>query len=274
MHTKLEFIDDFSAEFLRVGKYDEEVLQNLGKQSFENISLELDALHCLRFFSNINNLILRPGRINENDIHCLDNLPIKRLKLDYYSDSQDEYTIDLGIFKKLEHVFSRTQYNFRNIEKCKNLKSLVVQEWYSSDLSYLKNVSICKIKVLSGKLKTLRGIHQFIGLRHLSVSNQRFLVDITDLQFCSGLEHLEIESCGKIQLGSFPTIESLHTLILIGRQTIENCTFFSRFPCLKKLILGMKIMDNDTSPLLCLKHCTILTDSRHYTHKNADLPKL
>jgi len=274
MHTKLEFIDDFSAEFLRVGKHDEEELHSLGKQSFENISLELDALHCLRFFSNINNLILRPGRINENDIYCLDNLPVKRLKLDYYSDSLDEYTIDLSVFENLEHIFSRTQYNFRNVEKCGNLKSLVVQEWCSSDLSYLKNVSVCKIKMLSGKLKKLEGIHQFMGLKYLSLSNQRFLADIADLQRCQGLEELEIESCGRIQLDSFPSIESLHTLILIGRQTIENCSFFFRFPNLKKLILGMKIMDSDTSSLLRLKHCAILTDSRHYTHKNADLPKL
>ena len=48
-------------DFIEIGSYDEEELAKLGSLPFRNVSVELDALQCLRFFPCVENLILRPG---------------------------------------------------------------------------------------------------------------------------------------------------------------------------------------------------------------------
>lgn len=274
MQAKLEFIDDYSSLFTQVGKHDEDELNTLGERSDRNVSLDLDALPCLRFFPYVTNLILRPGHINKDCLQYLYCAPIKRLKLDYYSDSLDEYTIDLSQFSKLECVFSRTEFNFRNVSKSRGLRSLVVQEWYTSDLQRVCHDKLSKLKIMSGKLKSLDGIHQLHELKLLSISNQRLLTSISGIENCFNLESLEIESCGRLNSSQIPTMPRLRSLVIIGHQTIENCMFFLRFPNLERLILGIRIIDGDISYLLNLRHCSIITDYRHYSHKNADLPKL
>lgn len=274
MQVKLEFIDDFSDYFMHVGKYDEDELISIGQQNDICVAIELDALPCLRFFPHVTNLILRPGCITEDHLHYLYNLPIRRMKLDYYSDSIDEYAIDLSEFSQLECVFSRTQYNYRNVNKCPSLTALVVQEWYTCDLSDLGSTQISKLKILSGRLTSLKGINKLPGLKYLSVANQRSLKSISDVHNCYKLEFLEIESCNKVALSTFPTISHLRSLVIIGRQEIDNCDFFLRFPLLEKLVLGIKIVDGDISNLRKLKHCSILRDYRHYSHRNSDLPKM
>ena len=87
------------------------------------------------------------------------------------------------------------------------------------------------------------------------------------------LEYLEIESCGSLNLYQIPSMCHLKYLVIAGSQVIKNCSFFERFPQLEYLVLGVKILDGDISPLLKLKHCALLSDCRHYSHKNLDLPK-
>lgn len=273
MKQMREFIDDYSAEFTQVGAHDEEELRTSGPRNDENAALELDALSCLRFFPHVTNLILKPGQISQAHLPYLYHTPAKRLKLDYDSDSQDEYTMDLGKFPGLECVFSLTEFNFQNVQNCKELHTLTVQKWYTSDLRQLAHGKLTSLKILSGKLTSLSSLHRLHELKSLSVSNQRSLTCIADLAACPVLEHLEIDSCSRLDLQAIPELPQLKSLVLIGRQTIGDCAFFSRFPNLERLILGVKILDGDLSPLLKLKHCTILTDHRHYSHKNAALPK-
>jgi hypothetical protein len=226
MLVKPEFIDDFYDVFTQIGKHDEEELEQLGLQSSKNISLDLDALSCLRFFPNVTSLILRPGCINEEHLHYLYSTPIKRLKLDYYSDLPDEYAVDLSKFSRLSCVFSRTQFNFRNANKSMNLTTLIVQEWCSCDLQELENDQITSLKILSGKLKTLKGIGHLYRLRSLSLSHQRALMDVSDLANCRALESLEIDSCNKLDMNEIPGFNQLKNLVIEGRQTIKNCDFF------------------------------------------------
>lgn len=274
MYFQSEFIGDYSATFLQVGCYDENELSVLGYQDEVNVSLELDALHCLRFFPHVSNLILRPGEININDLHYLYSLSIKRLKLDYYSDSLDEYSIDLGKFCCLEHVFSRTQYNFHNAEQSIHLKTLTIQEWYTPTLECLQKAPIISLTILSGKLTSTKGIEHLHQLKTVSLSNQRSLTNLSGVDKCNTLETLEIESCNKLCMDTIPELPFLRSLCVIGKQTIADCSFFLRFPKLERLILGIKIIDGNITPLLNLRHCVILSDCRHYTHRNSDMPKL
>lgn len=275
MFFKQEFIGSgFHDLFLQVGSYDEEELRTSDLHDVENISIELDALHCLRFFPRAENLILRPGRMNPNDTHYLYDLPVKFLKLDYYSDTWDEYTIDLGAFQQLNFVFSRTQCNFKNVRNAQSLKTLVVQEWHECNLLSLTASGIARLELMQGRLDSLIGIESLPGLIELSLSNQRLLRDLSPLGNCKRLELLEIDSCNKADLETIPSHPSIKSLRLVGRQKIASQSYFLRFPSLEKLILGIKIMDGDISSFLRLRHCVILTDYKHYNYRNSELPKL
>ena len=273
MLTSLQFLGNYQAEFTHVHSHDEDELIQSDLQNTCHILLELDALPCLRFFPNVSDLILSPGSIHMENLPYLYNLPIRRLKLDYYSDELDEYSIDLGAFSHLTHIFSRTQFNFRNVENCTKLRMLTVQEWYTRDLSYLRHSNVEHLEIISGKLSSLNGIEKLSKIKTLSVSNQKSLSYVTGIERCIQLEHLEIESCNKLNLDLLPSLPSIKSLVIIGQQTINNCSFFQRFPKLERLLLGVKIIDGDLSPLLNLKHCTLITDHRHYSHRNSELPK-
>lgn len=274
MYIKNEFIgSDFSCSFLQVGIYDEEELIELGQSDAVSVSLELDAIRCLRFFPQVENLILRPGCIDINDLHYLSKDSIKRLKLDYYSETYDEYSIDLSIFSQLEVVFSRTQYNFTNTRAAKELKQLVVQQWYDRDLSSLVSPSVVCLKILEGKLRSVCGIQQLPQLSELSISNQRLIRDLSQLAECKQLQILELESCNAISLETMPMLPYIKRFTLIGRQCINSAMFFSRFPNMEELFLGVRINDGDLSPLFGLRHCVLLSEHSHYSHRNLDLPK-
>ena len=274
MYYKQEFIgSNFNDLFLHIGIHDEEELLTSHLRDDENVSVELDALHCLRFFPKAQNLILRPGCINPNDTKYLYDLPIKFLKLDYYSDTWDEYAIDLGRFRQLIYVFSRTQYNFVNAKNAHGLNTLVVQQWADENLLNLSASNIVRLELLEGHLKSLLGIEDLLQLRELSVSNQRSLRDLSLLSRFPKIENLSIEACGKIDLETIPTLPGIKCLRLIGRQTIESSLFFLRFPHLERLTLGVKVLDGDISSFLKLKHCVILNDYKHYCCHNSNLPK-
>jgi len=273
MQTSLQFLGSSQYEFIHVGNHDAEELMQSGPRSDSHVCMELDALHLLPFFPQITDFILVPGSLRKEDISFLQGLPIKGLKLDYYSEELDEYALDLGMFPNLQYVFSRTQFNFQNAENCTDLKHITVQAWNTRELTCLAGSGIEHLEILSGKLSSLSGLAALTKLKKLSVSYQRSLTDAAALVECHQLEHLEIEACGKLDLEQIPCLPELRSIAIMGRQTIENCDYFLRFPKLERLILGVKIKNGDLSPLLKLKHCTLMTDCRHYSHKNADLPK-
>lgn len=274
MFYKEEFITtDFSAVFTQVGYYDLAELQTSGYRNDANVSVEMDALCCLKYFPCVQNLILKPGLINIDDLQYLYNLPLKRLKLNYFNDSFCEYTIDLGQFPNLEFVSARDSFNFYNVDQCAFLKTLHVYQWSMRTLELLGRSNIVALKISVGKLISLKGIESLSHLRYFSLSYQRSLTDVRDIGTCVSLEHLEMVNCGKVDITNIPMLDNLKILELSGRQVIDNCYYFKRFPKLEYLILGCKILDGDLSRLLLLKHCALLTDHRHYTHKNSDLPK-
>ena len=153
-------------DFIEIGSYDEEELAKLGSLPFRNVSVELDALQCLRFFPCVENLILRPGEISEEGLGYLRGLRIISLKLDYYSDCIDLYAIDLAQFPDLQFLFSRTQYNFYNIAMCQSLCTLVVQEWLGNDLTYLVGSSLRAYVYLMGNYNALREYRRYLRSYH------------------------------------------------------------------------------------------------------------
>lgn len=273
MHNASEFVNKSRLDFVEVSSYDEAELSKFGPLPFRNISIELDALRCLRFFPNVENLILRPGEICEVDLEYLKNLPIVSLKLDYYSDCVDLYTIDLAQFPNLQFLFSRTQYNFSNVAICQTLDTLVVQEWFSNDLTCLSRSSLRALSIFSGKLQCFEGVQLMPQLLSISVANQRLLSDVHCLKMCCSLESLSVETCNRIPVLQIPGLPNLRYLELIGSQRVDNLFFLNNYPKLEYLQLGIFVVDGNLQILSRLKHCTILSDCKHYSARNADLPK-
>lgn len=267
------FVNKKMLDFIEIGSYDESELSELELHSFRNVSIELDALKCLRFFPNIENLILRPGEICEADLSYLSGLPIASLKLDYYSDCIDLYTIDLSQFPNLQFLFSRTQYNFSNVALCRTLCTLVVQEWYSNDLTYLGKSNLQALHISSGKLKSFEGVQMMPQLISISVSYQKSLSDVHHLKWRHNLESLSIEKCNRINILQIPALPNLHYLELSGSQVVDNLSFLRNYPELNYLLLDINVSNGDLQLLLELKHCAIMSNRRHYSLRNADLPK-
>ena len=143
MHYKERTLHRLQEQFLVVGAHDlDELSQNMPRCD-RNVEISMDALRCLQYLPNVENLILTSGYVSDpDDFQFLTGLKIRSLKIDYYAYDIDCMTIDLSIFPALEIVFSRTQYGFQNVAGCIQLQTLIVQEWLTDDLQSLSSSSI------------------------------------------------------------------------------------------------------------------------------------
>ena len=273
MRYAKRFLHRIQEDFLIVGAYDYDDLLKAGSLHDRFLEISMDALYCLRFFPDVEYLILTPGEISADDMSMLNGLNVKALKLDYYTYDSDVYTIDLAKFPSLELVFARTQYCVNNISQCQSLQTLIVQEWLTSDLTILRNSAIKALKICSGKLKSLSGLETLPKLISLSISNQRQLVDCTSLASVF-LESIEITSCSKVDVTVFSSMPALRMMHISGRQKIPNvASILSIAPKLEWLLLDHVVTEGELTLLHGLSHAVIFSDCRHYSHKNCDLPK-
>lgn len=273
MYYEKRFLHRLYEDFLIVGLHDYEELQQAGPLKNEHIELSMDALRCLKFFPSIKHLILTPGKITVEELCTLNGLSVKSLKLNYYSYEVDHHTLDLTYFPQLELIFARTQYCFKNISKCTKLQTLIVQEWFDDSLVSLSGSSIKALKLFSGKLKSLDGIEKISRLVSLSIANQRQLDNCLRLSMTS-LESLEIVSCNKVDISQIPVLSDIRMMHLSGKKIIPNVeTILQLAPKLEWLLLDHVIANGELSPLKKLFHAVIVTDCRHYSLRNCDLPK-
>lgn len=273
MHYVTRFLHRIQNNFLVVGLHDYEELSQAGPLNDRYLEISMDALCCLCFFTNVEHLILTPGEVTPEGLMALRGLNIKSLKLDFYTYETDSYTIDLACFPRLELVFARTQYCFTNIANCSTLQTLIVQEWLTDSLNSLSNGSIKALKIFSGRLRSLNGVEYLPNLVSLSIANQRQLVDCEGLRM-TNLESIEIISCNKVETSLLPVLSDVRFLHLSGKQTIPNvAAILCLAPRLEWLLLDHVVVDGELTPLMNLSHAVIITDRRHYTHKNVDLPK-
>lgn len=273
MYYDIKTIHRIREQFLIIGAHDIEEIRQ--KRIFRDrfVEVSMDALSCLQYFPNIEYLILTSGLLNTEDLLFLSNINIRGLKIDYYSYEIDAMTIDLSLFPAVEVLFARTQYCFKNIAMCHSLKTLIVQEWLTSDLDYLSDSSIMALKLLSGKLQSLYGIERMPKLISLSLSNQRQLSDCTHLRQ-NQLESIELISCNKVDISCLPMLPDVRLAHLSGKKSIPDVNaILDHIPKLEWLWLDYKVESGDLSPLEKMRHAVIFVDCRHYSHKDQDLPK-
>ena len=237
-----------------------------------NIAIEMDAIQALPYFRSVQNLVLLPGGLTQPCSHYFDDCPATALKIDYYTDIEDEYTVDISPMPNLQYVFSRSLLGFRNANQCPNLKAIKVGEWKTQNFLQLGDTGIEALQILKGSLQSLAGVQALTKLRFLSISNCKRIEDFTELSTCHSLESLVLENCGSKITETMPVIQSLKYLN-IHTSILPNAEWFERFPNLQYLTIDAKLEDGKIDRLQDLKHCVLVTDRRHYTLRNKDLPK-
>ena len=273
MYYEKRFLHRVQEMFLVVGAGDYEELLDLGVQHNRYLEISMDALRCLIFFPNVEYLIVTSGEASPKNLGALNGLHIKQLKLDYYAYDIDAHTIDLSYFPVLELLFARTQYCFQNSSKCRNLQTLIVQEWLSNSLQSLAGSSIKALKIFSGKLRSMDGVGSLPQLVSLSIANQRQLVDCSGLA-ATCLESVEIVSCNKVEITQIPVLPNTRMMHLSGKKVLPNIhIILNMAPRLEWLLLDCPVADGELAALKNLAHAVIFTDCRHYSLKSCDLPK-
>ena len=273
MFYKQFFINKMCDPYLVIGSTDEEDLRAEQARNEKNIAVEMDALTCLRFFPQIEKLILLPGQIDRYGLDSFDKRSVAAIKLDYFATEYGDFTIDMSQFLCLELVFSRDSHNISHLDQCKNLCTLIVQNWQQPDLSALGQSNLRALKLMGGKLKTFSGIERLINLRSLSLSYFRQLTGISALAGCEGLESLKIEKCASLSLDQFPLLPNLQYLELSANKPVDDLRFLEKCPNLRYLVLDLSVADGNLNALMKLKHSVVLTDYRHHSLKNSSLPK-
>lgn len=273
MFHSLKFIGRTQKNFLCVGAYDLEEIQQIGIINEVNIELSMDALVCLKYMPNVENLILAPGNVNPRDLTLLQGLPIKALDINYYSYEIDNWTIDLSQFPNLEFVSARTQYCFRSASQCENLHTLSVLQWIEDDLEYLSGSTLKALELSSGKLKSIKCINSLPHLKSLALENQRGLTDLSPVEeMC--LESMAVISCNKVDTNIFPYLPHLRLLKLSGsRRILFVNNILRQTPSLEWLFLDHVVEHGNLDLLQKLQHAVIFRDCRHYSLKNMNLPK-
>ncbi len=267
------FINKICDSYLVIGHADEEDLCTGQNRNEKNIAVEMDALSCLSFFPHIEKLILLPGQIDLSGLERFDKASVTSIKLDYFSDAYDEYTIDMSQFPGVELIFSRDSYNISHLDQCRNLCTLIVQEWKQPDLSSLGPCNLQALKLIGGKLKSCSGIEQLRDLRSLSLSYMRQLSGISALGDCEKLESLKVEKCPRLSMDSFPLLPNLQYLELSANKSISDLRFLENCPNLRFLVLDAGVSDGNLNALTRLEHSVVITDYKYHSIKNSSLPK-
>ena len=266
------FVSDCAEDFLCVSIADKPDIE-AGAYCLEpRVAIEMNAIRELPLFRSVTKLVLLPGELSEPCTPYLRDCLATELKIDYYTDVIDDYTIDISAMRQLRYVFSRSLYGFCNVKQATHLKAIKIGQWNALDFLYLEDSNLAAIQILSGKIRDMSGVQKLKNLQFLSISNCRHIKDFSELGKCDKLESLILENCGANIVTTMPVIPSLKYLNL-RTASIPDAAWLDRFPSLSYLVLDTRIADGQIDRLQRLKHCVLITDRRHYSMRNNDLPK-
>ncbi len=266
------YVGDSVEQFLCISEEDKADIA-AGRYFLEpRIAIEMGAIGELPSFRAVRKLVLLPGELNGSCTEYFRGCPARELKIDYYTDEIDDYTIDISNMQQLRYVFIRSLYGIRNVNQAAHLKAVKIGEWCEPNFHYLGGAPIEALQILTGKIRDMSGIQELDNLRFLSIANCPRIKNLAGLGKCSKLESLVLENCGPNVVKTMPVIPGLKYLN-IRSASIPDAAWFHRFPDLKYLILDAKIEDGRIESFQKLRHCVLVTDRRHYSVRDKDLPK-
>ena len=185
--------------------------------------------------------------------------------------------VDYSRLSNLETLQAVGPRGHKNIQMLKAVKSLSLAEGLPAGdsledvLPYggLEELSICQAPI-----RSLSGLHHAVGLKHLDLTCNRRLEDISQLSGVAGsLQSLTVDTCGRIQdFSVLSCLEKLDTLVLQGSNALPNLDFLKSMPNLQSFVCKMNVLDGDLS--LCLSIPSVSIQNRkHYNYKNRDFSK-
>lgn len=266
------YVGDCAEQFLCISEEDKADIAAGANCLEPRIAIEMGAIRELPSFRAVHKLVLLPGELNGSCAEYFRGCSARELKIDYYTDEIDDYTIDISNMRQLRYVFTRSLYGIRNVNQATHLKAIKIGEWCEPDFHYLEGAPIEALQILTGKIRDMSGIRELKDLRFLSIANCPGIKDFSGLGECPRLESLVLENCGPNVVKTMPVIPGLKYLN-IRTASIPDAAWFQKFPDLEYLILDAKIEDGRIEYFQKLKHCVLVTDRRHYSMRDKDLPK-
>ena len=170
-------------------------------------------------------------------------------------------------------INNKSHLNYQQIETLEHLYILNNKLVDLSNLGNLKN--LIKLELFNCGLKTLKGVSKLKKLQKLSVSYDRTLFDVSEIEkLDKSLRTLSIENCPKIDDFTFLNkLVNLEHLELMGNNVISDLNFLSNMRLLKVLSFSMNVNDSDLSPCLTVPYVWCAKNRKKYNLKDKDLPK-
>lgn len=185
--------------------------------------------------------------------------------------------VDYSRLSNLETLQAVGPRGHKNIRMLKAVKSLSLAEGLPAGDS-LEDVlpygSLEELSICQAPIRSLSGLHHAVGLKHLDLTCNRRLEDISQLSGVAGsLQSLTVDTCGKIKdFSVLSCLEKLDTLVLQGSNALPNLDFLKSMPNLQSFVCKMNVLDGDLG--LCLSIPSVSIQNRkHYNYKNRDFPK-
>jgi hypothetical protein len=181
-------------------------------------------------------------------------------------------TIDFNNFPNLNHLGIDWSNKLKNLENASNLNWLWLDGYKADSLEKFKNLTKLTFLYLNTpSIKSLKGIDGMIALRELSIDTARKLETLDGLnENNKKLIDLDIYNARKlVDYNALKYLINLEKLRFTKTGDIENIDILKTFRNLKKVILGIKILDGNMNHLNNIKEVGFI-DFPHYSHKMKD----
>lgn len=115
------------------------------------VQMQLDEMHLLPFFPNVQLLILTGGMPDDNDFSALySNDKLRELVLDYEETDSDEDGIRIDLFPNLDYVLSRSNLNICSSNIISNSSKIDILNYYKNGrpkkITIPASIDICRPK--------------------------------------------------------------------------------------------------------------------------------
>lgn len=178
--------------------------------------------------------------------------------------------LDLSSFKKLEVLSITYSKKILNLDACNKLQWLHVTGYNEDDMSVFKTLTALRnLSLYKTKIKSCLGLGNVCHLKSLSIDTAHNLETLNGISAPS-LSVLDIYNAKKLTdyrvISGFKSLEQLEL-----RQTGEavSIDFISGLTHLKKITLGLKVLDGEMSYLKNIDAVGFI-DYSHYTYKMKD----
>ena len=223
---------------------------------------KVKTLDFFKYIPNIEALYLLQDDLNIPCIEFLENLKILRM-------NNGKGILDLSKFKNLGILGFTHGKNIMNVSLCKKLFWIWIDKYKKDDLYELRDLlELQYLNLYQSSIVSLTGIENLRELRFIRLDNMPKLESLRGLtQNLTCLQSLDIYGAKRlIDYSDITTLKSLTNLDLRKTGDIQSINFVKDFINLKKITLGLKVLDGNMSILKGIQSVGFI-NYPHYNHK-------